>query len=312
LFTVRFRDFWPGFNPYDNLFLWVLRDLFDEGLYVSQNPESFVDLEISSVYGKNRLLQKVRDRLFLSIGFLDLDGYQKKYLYGSHVPRNSRAHRNIWYTAENIPPIEGIYDGTISFKHTDELSNNLYFPYWMYRLDWGYPTSEFFEIRPKPGDLCRPRHVQLEGRYMKGVVFTSHRSPIRDSFISQIESAIEVDKFGSAYGRRAQSKVSTAERYLFQLCPENSFYPGYVTEKIIESWITGNLALWQGILNHQYLRLNENAFLDLTSCPREEVVKRISKLTVSEVQERVSQPLLSQEPSLDELRSFLKRILDTA
>ena len=54
-----------------------------------------------------------------------------------------------------------------------------------------------------------------------------------------------VDGFGRASGvTDPRSKYEILEPYVFNLCFENSMFPGYYTEKIVQAWAAGTIPLY--------------------------------------------------------------------
>jgi len=99
--------------------------------------------------------------------------------------------------------------------------------------------------------------------------------------------------------------------YKFCLCPENSIYDGYVTEKLIDAYASGTVPIYSGDISiHKDFNpesfLNYQEWLDL-----EPFVMHIGNIDQDlEVYKSVyEQPLLDCEPSLDDAIAFVRSIV---
>ena len=307
-FTVRYRHFWPGFHAENSLFHVLLSKIVGSRIEIISDPSQMVDLEFQSVYRNGSVSRQAFDRLKMLAGKMEYFDYVEKYRHGFSKLDIPRARRSIWYTAENFRNPNSIFSGAIGFDQTDLHRNSLYFPFWMYRLDWGL-GNELSEIAPKPENLMRERSVELPDKNSV-CVFSSTRDPGRMRLISILESTMEVVKFGSGFNARVSSKLESARGYRYQLSPENSLTSGYVTEKITESWVCGNLPIWEGI--HVDKIFNPSSFIDVTRKTAEQIISELEGTTNDEWLWRMNQPLLCELPTIEPLQKFLKRILDTA
>ena len=120
-----------------------------------------------------------------------------------------------------------------------------------------------------------------------------------------------VDAFGRPFGNwfptyeNYRDKIKKMAGYQFNLCPENSYYPGYYTEKCIHAKLSGvYLYIWQihmlkpisGVL----IFLNIYDYKDLDS-----LISEISQLKHTDGWKIASEPLLNKMPTLDGIREFL-------
>jgi hypothetical protein len=232
-----------------------------------------------------------------------MEDYQSRLFRSHRVDEQFPAHEKIWYTGENRRPPINQFSATISFEPTDKIKNNLYFPYWMTRLDWGFSQNQY-EIMPRIENLMSERH--FINRPVGACVFSSGIDPIRERIIEATERNLRVDKFGARYGQRVSSKLEASEQYLYQICSENDFYPGYVTEKLPEAWSAGNIPIWAGLQSIQYF--NTEAFLDFTNLDYESIMQILSSMSPEKIAEMQSKPILILEPSIDPLIELISRI----
>jgi hypothetical protein len=95
------------------------------------------------------------------------------------------------------------------------------------------------------------------------------------------------------------------------LCPENSVYDGYTTEKLIDAYAGGTLPLYSGALSvrrdfNEYAFLNYQRLLDMRH-----YVDSIKGFDTAEQLYRTyyEQPLLEKEPKLDDAIAFVRNIV---
>lgn len=298
--SVRFCDFWPGFDPHSNLFLSVISGSNSGRVNVVTSHHEKVDLEIVSVFCNKSLPRQA----MLKFGSLASDSMKWDYLArsgrGFRLEYKTKARRRIWYTGENRRPPFGEFDATISFDPTDVVSNNVFFPYWMYRLDWGFDLYEF-EQSPRPESLMEGRAYINRNR--KACSFSSLRETNRERILKSVQKIFPVDVFGSAYRKPVTSKVSTSEDYAFQICTENDLYPNYVTEKLQESWICRNIPIWSGLDNESFF--NREAFIDVTFSSLESIQEKLMAISQDQIEYLQTRPLLQKAPSIEEFQELI-------
>jgi hypothetical protein len=162
------------------------------------------------------------------------------------------------------------YDLNLSNDSTNENSNNLYFPLW-YLL---------------PGILGEGIPLSMENRfgtYPNISFYLSGRSGIEKndfatrtfglSYIRNIDNTRFSDltylsnNFGlkniSSLKRNSVNylKSSRINQSKFIYCPENTNFPGYVTEKIFEAYACGAIPIWRGVDSEGFL--NKKSYINL-------------------------------------------------
>ena len=304
--TTRYKYFWPDFDPKKSLFHCLLQKITGSTVEVVDNPDKIVDLEFQSVYRNASVLGQSVDRLLMMTGRLSTFDYVEKYRHGFSRFDPPKAKQSVWYTAENLRAPHNVFTSTIGFDATDAISQNTFFPFWMYRLNWDL-GNELSEICPRPEDLVNKRIVDFTPRH-EACVFSSTRDPGRLKLISIVERDYLVHKYGSGFQRRVESKLTAAQGLKFQVCPENSNTWGYVTEKLVESWSCKNLAIWEGV--HGEDVFNKDSYLDVTGKSSTEILTLLKSVTDEEWKWRLEQPLLLKLPSLTPLIDHFNRILD--
>jgi hypothetical protein len=131
---------------------------------------------------------------------------------------------------------------------------------------------------------------------------------LRINMYKQLSQYKQVDGYGNMFGRALrQSKFDLLKEYKFCLCPENSVYDGYVTEKLIDAYAGGCVPVYSGdvsvindfndkaFLNYQYAR-NMDWFVGTV---------KVFDENIEHYQYAYEQPLLKKEPSLNEALAFI-------
>jgi hypothetical protein len=105
-----------------------------------------------------------------------------------------------------------------------------------------------------------------------------------------------------------QSKYTILPRYTFNLCFENSMFPGYYTEKVLHAWAAGCVPLY--FADRFYSEdFNPAAIInraDFTTAS--DFVENVGRIYNSRnaVQEITRQPLILRRPSLERVVRFLQ------
>lgn len=301
---IRYVDFWPDFDPENFILTKVIEKYLAPNLQIVRDPKKEVDLQISSVFTFSSLTDKIRGKALASRSKSHALDFYSRSVYGYRVNPVSPAKKNIWYTGENKRPPVDLFDGTISFDPTSKATRNIYFPYWMTRINWNLGSSRS-EIFPKPEDLMSvrpPREFPLTC-----CSFASQTEPTRNLIINATSRCMDVTSFGLATGKFVTSKLETSKKYGLQICSENDLYPGYVTEKLQESWFAQNIPIWSGL--HVDEMFNEDAYIDVTNQTVESIHEILASKSFDDLRRIQSEPLLNQMPSLNPLIEFIGEFL---
>ena len=270
------------------------------------NPSEPVDLEIRSVFTFKSLQEKmyVRSRALVNSEFLN--EYISRANFGHRTRYVTPAKKRIWYTGENLRPPQSLFDGTIGFDRTDPKAYNLYFPFIYLGIDW-FTKEKPTEVTVSPESLTLRRKVRKK-QLSRACSFATNLAPDRQRLVNITRQVFEVDQYGKSVNRFVESKNQVAEKYLFQICNENSFYPGYVTEKLLDAWKTGNIAIWSGCLGTE-IPIKTESFVDCSDLTGIEIENKLRFLDESSIAEMLSAPLMSSVPTLKPLVSFLEEFI---
>lgn len=294
--NVVFQDFWAShLSDYIVDFPGDVTKSFLSDIAEQLPLNNYAGVVFTSVYKKNNLHKKIIQRLRNSGSANNLSLYGKSFS-SNPIP----GYLNIWYSAENIrPPLAQGFDHYLSYDLDDYQNLNTYLPLWLCRLG---PTIEL--VNSSQESLMHPRNVG-DLRKKNFCMVASNPEQIRSHFIERLMNHAQVDVFGKL-GSRIENKNLTLQKYNFNICFENDLYPGYVTEKAIESYLSGSIPVWRGLDSAGFL--NQDAIIDVTNLSIEEGIRKIIEVSKNTelMQHMRKQPILNRKINLAELISTLR------
>jgi len=218
ILQVAFYGFWPDFSADHNQILDYLR-LSAVGL----NPVVCSDL-------------RKADIVFYSC-------------YHDNTPSFglSQAADRWLFLGENVRPQFRDYDFSLSMSLDRFHGRNVYLPLCMFEIDlFGKQYAD-----RSPRRLYCYTSVESFDYSLRSdaVVFIGNNAePLRESLITElIRSGIRVDRYGS-HTSPVTCKQSVYQRYKVVIALENSYHPGYVTEKLMHAHLSGSHILYWGCL----------------------------------------------------------------
>jgi len=243
---IGFLDFWHDFDVNNNFFYHMMKTL-KENVTVS-SPED-CDILFFSCYGSSN----------------NLPQFQNK--------------KRIFYTGENLRPVydnnvirnqhnfTGRCDISLSFDFEEYDGRNIRLPLWLLQIDW-YNKVNF--TNPQ---FMIPYDQIYENEFIKKskdkfccMVFNS-TSPHRYEILSELSKYKNVDCYGKPFGNWFNGedvKLDTISNYKFNICFENSIYPGYYTEKPIHAKVAGCVPVYWSD-NSISEDMNDKAFINLSN-----------------------------------------------
>ncbi|MFY9657130.1 MAG: glycosyltransferase family 10 [Methylocystis sp.] len=280
---IAFVDFWSDFSPYHG-FLKHLLDL-SLGGWKPCESEDEADVVFSSVFPHRPVAYPEKTIAF------------------------------IW---ENIRPNFKYYRYALSSDIDHYCGRNFRLPVWYGEIAWspkyrkGPPT--FDNAHGNEALLTIPQLLTARhGPYMRRPKFcalvSSHYEPHRMMVADALASLGPVDQFGRASGRTdPRSKYEILQPYVFSLCFENSMFPGYYTEKLVQAWAAETIPLYfsDRLVKNEF---NTAAFLNRYDFPTlSAFVSEVKDVLASpERQETIwRQPLMLQAPTLAPAVEFLR------
>ena len=313
---IRFHNWTSGVGNEKKFLKLLLEKVLNRDIHVVESFSQSVDIQFESVY-KTYSKPKFSTRLYRYInsnrpGGIDFSNQK----HSTNQQPIGRARFNIFYTGENERPPEGIWDAYLSFDLHSFGGRNVYLPlWWITSSDLLFPkTSPYLGKEIKIKDLMQSRTPNYNDRRKFCIAFIGKDYPIRMHAITALSKVGKIDVFGAVARNtkytQAINKYDLSQEYRFVLAFENDLYPGYVTEKPIEAWATGAVPLYWGLDPAGYI--NQNSLINMANFnSMEAFVERVAEVNGSRAlwEAHASQPLLSIEPTLDNVIVSLRRVL---
>ena len=152
-------------------------------------------------------------------------------------------------------------------------------------------------------------------RDQKAILITSHLREPRAACYATLKSLMPVDGMGPYFDRTIKDhhksvfiKKDILINYRFNLCPENSIYPGYVTEKIPEAFAAGCLPITM-VDNSVGVDFNPNAMINLAATGDINLEWLNAQLSAKALQKYSEQPLLLRKIYLEDAKTFIGEIV---
>ena len=228
--------------------------------------------------------------------------------------------KTIMYIGENLRPNYLGYNHSLSFDYDDYGGRNFRLPLWWSRLAW----DGFVQKPRKPNahnhgyeqlldikSLMQPRKLDMSIKDKFCAMIAGNPEGLRVNLFNSISKYKSIDGYGLMFGNSLRkSKFAVLPEYKFCLCPENSVYDGYVTEKLIDAYAGLTVPLYSGDLSvgkdfNIKAFLNYQDFMDL-----EIFIGYIERWNeqLELYKDMYEQPLLTKEPKLDDAIAFLRSI----
>lgn len=230
----------------------------------------------------------------------------------------------LFHTAENLRHNHLPTDYSISSDIVDDSETHIRLPYWMEMVDWSHEGVSGNQ-NPRYGSLLSINRLMqpLGNNFIKRdrliAFFTSHLREPRKTILNILEKKLKIDKYGPFFNKEIKNhhssnflKKDILQHYSFNLCPENSLYPGYITEKIPESFHSGCLPIsWTD--SNVNIDFNMDAFINLapmTGSLYEPFLNMFEN--INNFSSYADQPLIKSQPSIHQFYLYMNKILNTA
>lgn len=203
---------------------------------------------------------------------------------------------------------------------------NFYLPLWYAKIAWpGFKYKLNAEFNNHPHEQDGYGYIRLESLTSKRTLklnqdkkkfcamINSNPEILRLNLYAFIHSFYKkVDGYGPIFGNVTKlPKSKILKEYKFCLCPENSYYPGYITEKLIEAWHSGTIPIWSGSLLSKGF-INTNAFLNYQNFNEmDKFIQKIIRLDKNDEEylDMFQQPLLTKKPEIKPAIDFFRRAI---
>lgn len=223
---------------------------------------SKADIVINGVYSDNVFRTNLMQRTLNFFNRNLASGKTKQVAQSArsiYDPRKNQVWLHISGESPNNSPLSSFLNSECDFGFGHEPihhKNYVRMPNWYQSIDWGkvgFPRKDaaFFRLG-KPiaiSELTTGISASaFKERNNRCALVSSHISSPRDVMISEIQRILPVDIYGLTGSGPVQYRSKLDKRNLLKeysvvLAPENKLYPGYITEKIPETFACGALPI---------------------------------------------------------------------
>lgn len=233
----------------------------------------------------------------------------------------------VFYCTENVSLDSYKVDYYISHNYTLKINDDKYlrFPKWKEDIDWSHEeifrdlnigNAKRFGSWHKIEALTAPQGDEFLKKKREVCIFASHLTEPRKSFYERFLKEFKVDGFGPYFNRQIKNhnlssifKEDIMKNYSFNLCPENSMFPGWYTEKILDAFMGKCLPIGWADSNIKF-DFNENAFVNLNDYLDANLKDLFMLLKDNSfLTKYTKEPLLLKKPNLDSEIKYIETIL---
>jgi len=246
---IAFAYFWPGFTPdHFRAFFPFVFEKYD--LVPSSTPEVVFYSVFSPQFRPYADAREIHPVVRIPPG---------RYL-------------RVFFTGENFEPDMNGCEFAITFSALTDHPNHLRLPLWVYEnRGWGFSAERL--VKRSDTDWEK---IAAEKTGFCNFVYM-HEVPFRDAIYRKLNQYRTVDSAGrhlnSMNGwtvpmspNRATGKVEFFRRYKFTLAVENTIWPGYTTEKLVDPMYAGSIPVYVGdpLAAHSF---NPASYVDFSCFP---------------------------------------------
>jgi hypothetical protein len=223
--------------------------------------------------------------------------------------RRTESSKKIWWTGEDVrPPFQEGYDLFISFDQDGLSGKNVCFP--LFYSELLFPNQDAFQRLggpvPEAASLTRPRMKTTTSGF--ACAFINNPEPTRLRAVEYLSKYGQVEIYGKISNTPNTRKLPNAQGFKFVLCFENSLFPGYITEKLLDAYLCGAVPLYWGDLGNEP-HINRNSFINAKDFESlEDFASYVGSLSEIDYERIHREPLLNSVPSPDKLIQAIKSL----
>ena len=247
--------------------------------------------------------------------------FLRKYLISPYPWKRKLKPLTLFYSCENLRWNMYETDFSISSDLGVNDPNHFRLPYWMECLDWThYDLHDRQNIRY--GSLVEINSLtngiekkDLKISKDKIIFFASHLKEPRRSLLNKLKKFYTVDCYGPIFNKNIKDhnksgffKKDLIKNYKFSFCPENSIYPGYVTEKIPEAYASKSIPITWIDLNFSH-DFQSDSVINLYNDAANNYENIDSLIADYVTNSKFEIPLLKNKPCLNNFFLFVKKII---
>ena len=196
---------------------------------------------------------------------------------------------------ENVMPDLNYADYALGHYHINYLDR--YFKYsvflWMNLNDINKARKQAIVFRSIKDKFC-------------GGVISNCKADFRNKFIEKLNNYKKVDMGGKCYnniGRRVKNEIKFLMEYKFSIAMENSGGDGYITEKIVESFLAGTIPIYYGdFLVDEYI--NPKTYILIRG--EKDIDEKIEYIKKIDNDDKLYMEIMKEKPIIDD--TFIEKI----
>ena len=231
----------------------------------------------------------------------------------------------VFFPTENVP--YNIYEADYYISHTLGVDNKKHFrlPKWKEDIDWSNEgiirsleigNAKRFGSWHSIEKLNMPQGSEFLKKKKEICIFAGHFTEPRKNFYLNFLKEFKVDGFGPVFDKTIKNhnsscifKKDVMKNYAFNLCPENSLFPGWYTEKVLDAFIGKTLPITWAESNIK-IDFNPNAFVNLNEYMDGSMRDLFALLKDDNFLIKFTkEPLLLKKPDLHAEIEFIENIL---
>ena len=243
MITLSYVNFWKD-PTNDNYFTQFINKNIDNVQIVNYNNNP--DILIASVFGGINIVQNSKAKC-------------KIFYYGENLDRYSP------YNNEKL--LLDTFDLVVGFKYTDLEKKQIRFPLWlMYYKFYNYKPEhniiDYIETKYKKNIKKEYKTVftTLIARHDRGGQRTKIYNEIVNNNYGIVMCPSNLKKNTNSIGNTTEDKINYISKSIYNICPENSTFEGYFTEKLIQAFEGGTIPFYWAIDLPEKGLINENKY----------------------------------------------------
>jgi len=287
MILLHFCDIFPGFNQEKNFFTSCFQELFGTVQLTLDPCRS--DVIITSIFGNNH--QNTISN------------------FGS---------KTILWLGENIRPNTLSPAYSISCDIYDYNGTNTRLPLWFLEIDRFKSGVGLFKLEDIYNKCVRVGSLDATQVSEKQFCISIFNNPegMRMSALSSIQSISPVQTYGRPFGnwfpttKSYSEKLKRMSNYAFNFCPENSYFPGYYTEKVLHAKMAQSVPIYMAD-PHLRIDFRPQCLVNLYDFPSSaQLIRHIKGLYYNKaaLASLLNEPLFTSLPKITPFLSSLYRI----
>lgn len=247
MITIAYINYWN--DPHnDNYFTKFIEE--NIGPVKKINPENNPDILIASCCGN---INNVRN----------INAKCKLFYYGENLNR--------YHPYNNDKLLYDIFDLIVGFKNTDLSKKQIRFPLWLMYYHY-YKYNEHDNILSYIQNNYT-ENIKKHKEIFGSIIARHDRGGQRTAIFNELSKYGDIKAPGTyrkntqSIGNRHNDKINYISRGIYNICPENSMYEGYFTEKIFQAFEGGTIPLYWAVdlPEPEIINKNKYCFCDINN-----------------------------------------------